>query len=73
MTNLVSIVSRKLKAALKAEVDDTLVTSLLTSGRILVVFDRLSERDEQTFENVERLQGVVPAGVANRAILSHFP
>lgn len=57
---LQSILKRKLGAIIEEEpISDRFLLALLKHGRIVPVFDRLSERSAATFRTVERLHGNV--------------
>lgn len=73
-SNVLATVVRKARAALSEEIDEDLIRALLTSGRLLVVFDRLSERSVPTFEAVERLQGSlrVAAALVTTRVAGHY-
>jgi hypothetical protein len=59
-TDLLAVLKRKINATLGEEVDRNFLKVLLKAGKLVPVFDRLSERDPKTIAYVEKLQGEAP-------------
>lgn len=58
--DLRALVKRKLTSWLQEEISDDLLNALLRKQRILVIVDRVSERDSSTREHLRTLHGTQP-------------
>jgi hypothetical protein len=58
--DVLAVVTRKLRAALLSTIHPEFVRTLIRSGRIVLIFDRLSEQKPSAFDNVAKLRGTLP-------------